>query len=99
MANSFLYRRTEVDLKPFLEDLEKDFKFKLIFNSGCEKISDYKEACFRDYEEVCVAIKTIWEIHLISENEYQALRSYFYRMLNEQMIDTLRTKAANKKED
>lgn len=98
MANSFLYRRTEVDLKPFLEDLEKDFKFKLIFNSGCEKISDYRESCFRDYDEACIAIKTIWELHLISESEYHALRDYFYRMLNEQIKDTLRAKAANRED-
>ena len=92
MASLSLYRRTELDLKPFFEDLEKDFKFKLIFNSGCEKCSEYKEACFRDYDEVCVSLKTVWEMNLISESEYHALRDYFYRMLNEQIKDTIRMK-------
>lgn len=92
MGSCTLCRRTEVDLKPILEDLEKSFKFKLIFNSGCEKASDYKERCYNDFDEICVVLRTLWDIHLLSDNEYHAIRNYFYIMMNEEIEKTIKLK-------
>lgn len=93
MVKQLFCRTRTINLKPVMEELEADLKFSLVFNSSSNDFDWVIEEDEHDFDIICGKVRTLWDLGFINESEFRAIRSYFYKMVEDAIEDVKKLKA------